>query len=217
MGAKDDYLSSQVAALDQLEAAQREIDQLRAENERLEGLSLQDPLTGIPNRAAFEQRLRGSLSSLGRRPDSTPVAVALFDLDYFKQVNDREGHVVGDELLQAIGAAACEAVRGDELFARIGGDEFAMVLLPESMAALEAGTERVRRAMVDAAARIGRGAATVSAGAAMVKRAELDLEAIEDALLRAADDALYAAKRRGRDQTFVTAAISTGLVAGSLD
>ena len=143
--------------------------------------------------------------------------MALFDLDYFKQVNDREGHVVGDELLQAIGAAACEAVRGDELFARIGGDEFAMVLLPESMAALEAGTERVRRAMVDAAARVGRGAATVSAGASMVKRAELDLAEIEDALLRAADDALYAAKRRGRDQTFVTAAIATGLVAGSLD
>ena len=217
VGAKDDYLASQVAALDQLEAAQREIEQLRAENERLEGLSLQDPLTGIPNRAAFDQHLRGALSSLGRRPDSTPVAVALFDLDYFKQVNDREGHVVGDELLQAIGAAACEAVRGDELFARIGGDEFAMVLLPESMAALEAGTERVRRAMVDAAARVGRGAATVSAGASMVKRAELDLAEIEDALLRAADDALYAAKRRGRDQTFVTAAIATGLVAGSLD
>ncbi|MEM7284786.1 MAG: HDOD domain-containing protein [Actinomycetota bacterium] len=217
VGAKDDYMASQIAALDQLEAAQREIDQLRAENERLEGLSLQDPLTGIPNRPAFEQHLRTALASLVRRPESAPVAVALFDLDYFKQVNDGEGHVVGDELLQAIGKAACAAARTDELFARIGGDEFARVLLPESMDALEAGTERIRRAMVEAASRVGRGTATVSAGAAMVNRVGIDILAVEDQLLRGADDALYAAKRRGRDQTFVTPALSTGLVAGSLD
>ena len=191
--------------------------QTTPDNERLEGLSLQDPLTGIPNRPAFEQHLRTSLASLVRRPDTTPVGVALFDLDYFKQVNDGEGHVVGDELLQAIGRAACDAVRGDELFARIGGDEFAMVLLPESMDALEGGTERVRRAMVEAASTIGRGTATVSAGAAMVTRAGIDILAVEDQLLRAADDALYAAKRRGRDQSFVTPAMSTGLVSGPLD
>jgi diguanylate cyclase (GGDEF)-like protein len=163
--ARDEYMASPIQAQDQLDSAQREIDELRTENERLEGLSLRDPLTGIPNRPAFENHLRGSLAALKRREAERPVAVALFDVDHFKQVNDRLGHFVGDELLQAIATAGDDAVRTEELFARLGGDEFAMVLRPVSMDELEAAVDRVREAMVAAAVETVEGnATTVSAG-----------------------------------------------------
>ncbi len=200
---RDEYLASQVAALDQLETAHREIESLRAENQRLEGLSLQDPLTGVPNRAAFDGGLRTALAALARHVDDAPVAVVMFDLDHFKQVNDAEGHVVGDELLRTIAVAAASAARGDELFARVGGDEFAMVMRPESTTKLQLGIERVRRAMVAAATRVGMGRATVSAGAALVTGVNGELAAVQDELTRAADDALYVAKRKGRNQSFV--------------
>lgn len=216
--ARDDYLASPVHAQGQLHSAQREIDELRAENERLEGLSLRDPLTGIPNRPAFENHLRTSLAALKRYETERPVAVALFDLDHFKQVNDGLGHFVGDELLRAIATAGDETVRTEGLFARLGGDEFAMVLRPASMDDLEAAVDRVRKVMVAAAVEtVADSATTVSAGAAFLDRLDVDIVTAGDALGRAADDALYAAKRRGRDQTFVTPAMATGLAAGALE
>lgn len=216
--ARDEYMASPVHAQDQLDSAQREIDELRAENERLEGLSLRDPLTGIPIRPAFENHLRTSLAALKRYETERPVAVALFDLDYFKQVNDGLGHFVGDELLRAIAGAGDAAVRTEELFARLGGDEFAMVFRPVSLGELAAAVDRVRKAMVAAASEAVPGSpTTVSAGAAFLDRLDVDIVAAGDALGRAADDALYAAKRRGRDQTFVTPAMATGLAAGILE
>ncbi len=217
VGAREEYQQSQLAAMDQLEAAQRRIAELSAENERLEGLSLQDPLTGAPNRPAFEDRLRTALASLSRHPEEAGVGVAMFDLDHFKQVNDGEGHLVGDELLTAISRAALRAVREDELFARLGGDEFALVLRADSLEELEKGTERLRQAMLDAASTVGHGRATVSAGASLVQRFGTDILAAQDALVRAADDALYAAKRRGRNRTCVTAAMDVGLAVGAAD
>ena len=207
--ARDEYLASQVAALDQLETAHREIESLRAENQRLEGLSLKDPLTGVPNRAAFDAGLRTAVASLARQADEAPVAVVMFDLDHFKQVNDIEGHVVGDELLRTIAVAAATAARTDEVFARVGGDEFAMVMRPAGADSLQVGIERVRGAMVAAAARVGMGRATVSAGAAMIVGYDGELAAAQDELIRAADDALYVAKRKGRNQSFVAGTAPT--------
>ena len=217
VGAKDEYLASSVHAADELNEARREIEALKAENERLEGLSLQDPLTSAPNRAAFDSFLRTSLASLSRDGGGRLVGVAMYDLDYFKQINDGHGHQVGDRLLQVIAAASMRAARADELFARLGGDEFAMVFRPQSIGELEAATERVRQAMVEAvAADASLPSATVTAGAALIEGFEIGVEAAETAVIRAADDALYAAKRQGRNRVFVTSTMSTGLVSGSL-
>ena len=217
VGAREEYLASPVHSASQLDAARREIEELKAENERLEGLSLQDPLTGAPNRAAFANQLRANLASMTRNPGDLLVGVAMFDVDNFKQINDGHGHLVGDQVLKAISSAALGAARQNELFARLGGDEFAMVFRPKSIEELEVATERVRLAMVEAAASLdGVPLATVSAGAAVIERRDLDIDEAATLLTAAADDALYAAKRQGRNRIFVTSAMSTGLVSGSL-
>ncbi len=207
--AKDDYMSSLVHASTELDAARLEIAKLKAANERLEGLSLQDTLTGAPNRPAFVSHLRASLAAKQRDPNERAVGVAMFDLDHFKRINDSLGHPAGDRLLQAVVTSALDSVRQDELFARIGGDEFAMVLRPASLAELEIAVERVRRTMVDGAARAGVPAATVSAGAAVLLSPELGLEEAASALTSAADDALYAAKGQGRNRLVVCSTAPT--------
>ncbi|MGI9643463.1 MAG: GGDEF domain-containing protein, partial [Acidimicrobiia bacterium] len=217
VAAKQDYLASSVHAMSELDDARREIDELRAENERLEGLSLTDALTEAPNRAAFVAHLRAALAGLARTNAEGLVAVALFDLDYFKNVNDSQGHLVGDQLLRAVSAAALEAARVNELFARLGGDEFAMVLRPASLEELQRAVERLRAAMTAAIHTVpGAEQATVSAGAALLPRMGGELDATQTALIAAADDALYAAKRQGRNRAVVTNSLATGLVTGDL-
>lgn len=207
--AKDEYMASLVHASTELDAARREIAQLKAVNERLEGLSLQDTLTGAPNRPAFVDHLRASLAARQRDPSERTVGVAMFDLDHFKRINDSLGHPAGDRLLQAVAASALGSVRQNELFARIGGDEFAMVLRPDSIDELELAVERVRRAMVDGAVRAGVPGATVSAGAALSQSPQLSSEEAAAALTRAADDALYLAKGQGRNRLVVCSTTAT--------
>ncbi len=202
----DDGLESE------LESARLEIESLREENDRLEGLSLQDALTGAPNRPAFENHLRSALAQMRRSPDAPRVGVALFDLDYFKAVNDTHGHLVGDQLLAAVSSAGLRAARQNELFARVGGDEFAMVFRPIDDADLGQAVERVRLAMKQGASREGGvPGSTVSAGAAILPRFECDVNAAAQLLVQAADDALYAVKRAGRDRSAVGTAVARGL------
>ncbi|MGI9605721.1 MAG: diguanylate cyclase [Acidimicrobiales bacterium] len=198
---KDEYMSSMVRAATELESARNQIEELRAENQRLEGLSMLDPLTGIPNRPALQSRLRALLAKLIRRGGEQGVAVVMFDLDKFKLVNDSLGHPVGDLLLREVAGAAHHAVRTDEIFARLGGDEFAMVLEPETTAELLAAAERIRKAMTDAIHELPYDLpVTVSAGASLVKNPADDIEVAVADLIRSADDALYDAKHAGRNQ-----------------
>jgi diguanylate cyclase (GGDEF)-like protein len=105
-----------------LDAVRAERDELAA---RLAHLELHDPLTGLPNRRQFRDRLR-----LAARPDATaaPVTVLLLDLDGFTQVNDRHGLQVGDELLAAVAERLTGCLRDHDLVARIGADQFAVLL-----------------------------------------------------------------------------------------
>ena len=118
-------------ALSELDLDQRQLAELRQENARLAGLSLTDPLTGVPNRAAFNAELRSCTARLARGRTSW-LAITMFDLDGFKKINDEHGHQVGDEVLHKMAQAGAHAVRTDELFARLGGDEFVLVLEPET-------------------------------------------------------------------------------------
>jgi diguanylate cyclase (GGDEF)-like protein len=104
----------------------------------LERLALHDALTGLPNRALFNDRVRQAIAAAERHPE--PFAVLLLDLDRFKQVNDTLGHQVGDRLLQAVGPRLAAVLRKSDTLARFGGDEFAVLLPPpvdlESTAAM---------------------------------------------------------------------------------
>jgi diguanylate cyclase (GGDEF)-like protein len=147
-----------------------------------------DSLTGLPNRRAFEERL----AELLVLQDERPVGLALFDVDGFKEVNDRHGHQAGDDVLRQLGRVFSRSVRASDEVFRVGGDELA-VLVPDGGAAACRVANRIRRAL--AGHERGR-LPTVSAGVAGTPDDGHD----EAELLRRADLALYAAKRGGGDR-----------------
>jgi diguanylate cyclase (GGDEF)-like protein len=154
-----------------------------------------DALTGLPNRGAF-LAVAERLAARSRR-DRRPLAVAAFDLDRFKQVNDTYGHALGDRTLQVFAEVARESLRPGDLVSRIGGEEFAAVFPGADREVAYLMSERIRRAFAVAALAVnGRElGATVSAGVAVAVDAETLAEVMERA-----DAALYRAKLNGRDR-----------------
>ncbi|MGD9694511.1 MAG: diguanylate cyclase [Thermoleophilia bacterium] len=154
-----------------------------------------DPLTGLVNRGVFEERLAAEVARSRRHGNN--LALAIIDLDAFKSVNDRHGHVAGDEVLREMGRRFGSLAREADVVARLGGEEFAW-LMPETdgMEAWHA-AERLRAEV--AALRLPEvGGITVSAGVCDLERAGSPVD-----LYRNADAALYWAKRNGRDVVFL--------------
>lgn len=140
-----------------------------------------DPLTGLPNRRAWDSELSRALASSGH------VAVAVLDIDHFKQFNDTYGHPAGDQLLQATAAAWRDQLRAGDVLARLGGEEFGVLLTgPHADMAAQV-TERLRECVSHGC--------TCSAGVALARPGERP-----DAIVARADTALYAAKATGRDR-----------------
>ncbi len=159
----------------------------------LRELAATDPLTGIANRRAFMTSAEKELARSNR--SGQPVSILYLDLDHFKNVNDRYGHAVGDEVLVRSAAAVREELRAIDVFARIGGEEFA-ILLPDTPArGALALAERIR-ARIEALEWLeGRLEITTSVGVAQRTSGET-----LDQLLPRADRALYRAKQGGRNR-----------------
>ena len=155
-----------------------------------------DSLTGIANRATFLENAERVLQRC--RHDGAPVSVMMFDLDRFKAVNDRHGHAVGDAVIRKFCDAAAAALRPSDVFGRMGGEEFAVVLPGSSVEAAAVRTDRIRVSFAESCRMLGdrHVDATVSAGVAGSSNAEASL----DALLQYADAALYGAKTEGRNR-----------------
>src|SRR6188472_1466868 len=153
-----------------------------------------DALTGLANKRAFDEHL-DKLLGPGR---TQPVALVLFDLDGFKQVNDQHGHVVGDDVLREVGRVFMRVVRAEDEIFRVGGEEFALVV---EGSAREAGqiAERMRFGL--AQSRRGHRLPTASAGVAAVPEHAHNA----DELQRKADIALYAAKLSGKNRVQIYA------------
>ena len=169
-------------------------ESLELANELLTELSYTDAGTGLKNRRYLEARLEEELAESQRR--GRPVALAILDLDAFKTVNDRFGHPTGDEMLASVGDALLSVSRRGETVARLGGEEFAILLPGSTGPEAEAAAERARQA-VEATRLPGSSeelAVTTSAGVAST--AELGPLSPTD-LYDRADAALYNAKRRG--------------------
>ena len=147
-----------------------------------------DPLTGAGNRRAFYERLELMLGRPRR-----PAALALFDLDGLKAVNDRSGHEAGDEVLRQVARRALTTVRAADDVFRVGGDEFAIVIDGDGEVA-ERVAHRVRASMT--AQRRGPALPTISVGIA----AYPDNAATPDDLMSSADEAMYAAKHAGGNE-----------------
>ena len=163
------------------------------------GLALQahhDALTGLPNRRSLHDRLTGALKRLARQPGA--VAVLFLDLDGFKKVNDTLGHETGDELLRVVAGRIQASIRDADTAARIGGDEF-VVVLENVTGDPEAAAGRVAAKLIAAVSAplelpAGRAVVGTSIGIAVTADPTHD----PDALLRAADNAMYRAKSTGR-------------------
>src|SRR5579863_10385627 len=167
----------------------------RAELEQRLAASV-DELTGVATRRAFlaegESRLGAVAKNLG------PASVLLLDLDHFKSVNDSFGHEAGDRVLQAFAACVRRVLRPSDLFGRIGGEEFAALLVGASAETAFAVAERVRRAVeaIDLGERLTPAKLSVSVGVATAAREGQRLAE----MLSQADRALYRAKSAGRNR-----------------
>ena len=166
------------------------------ESARLEALATHDPLTGIANRRRFDEIVSQRLAEA--RAGKQPLAIALLDLDHFKHVNDRFGHPAGDAVLRSAVERWGQAVRGLDLLARLGGEEFGLVLPGADAQRATDVAERLRARTRAERFRAGREsiAVTVSIGVAVVRPHAL---ASPGRLVLAADRALYRAKHGGRD------------------
>ena len=173
-------------------------ERVRAERDRLAALAGTDPLTGIPNRRAFDERLESEWRRALR--DGATIASVMVDIDLFKSFNDRYGHLAGDLCLKRVAGALRDALRrpGDQV-ARVGGEEFCAILPTTDLVGAVTIADTMRAAVEQQAiphAENPRGIVTVSCGVSAV-RATADGDALR--LVAAADDALYVAKAAGRN------------------
>jgi diguanylate cyclase (GGDEF)-like protein len=184
------------AFLHERERSARE-DTLRALAARLQDESTHDALTRLYNRRYLDERLAAEMSFARRH--GTELSVVLIDVDHFKDVNDRYGHGVGDDVLTEVASRLLHCLRAEDVAARFGGEEFVAVLRTTDVAAARVVAERIRRAIEATMVRLPTVsiAITVSAGCASLVQTRA---ASPRALLEAADAGLYAAKRAGRNR-----------------
>jgi diguanylate cyclase (GGDEF)-like protein len=161
---------------------------------RLAAQALTDPLTGLANHRALQERLRSEVSRAGRHGGS--LSVAVIDIDHFKQINDTGGHELGDEMLVEISGCLARLARAEDTLGRLGGDEFAWLLPETTREQALVAVERARRMIAATLRRPFR--ITVSAGIC-------DTSVTDDpaALVSFADAALYWSKAQGRNRTWI--------------
>ncbi len=174
-----------------LDAAYRELE---ATNAKLKETSFKDEVTGLYNRRFFSLRLEEEISRFRRF--NHPVSVVVLDLDGFKSVNDEFGHAVGDETLRDVGQILMKHSRGINVVSRYGGDEFAVLLVETSKSGARLYADRIRQVVATFPYSHGK-RVTASFGVASLPD---DEASTSEELFRAADGALYAAKRAGKNQ-----------------
>lgn len=183
----------------------REVERLRQELEVAQGLAQRDPITGLLNRRGFDQQLARLY-----RDGLSRCCLLILDIDHFKEINDSHGHLLGDKVILAVANAlrGCVGERG--AIARMGGDEFAVLLTQAELGGAGALAERVRAMVARGALRRADtdeviGAVSVSVGVAARQGSEP-----LDAFIARADRALYDAKARGRNCVTVATATANG-------
>jgi two-component system cell cycle response regulator len=175
----------------------QQLVKLRQLIERLRAEADLDSLTGLANRRRFRRALGQEVERWRRY--GVPCALLLLDVDHMKRINDTHGHPAGDLVICAVAAALAELSRDNDTAARLGGEEFALLLAGAEAAQASAAAERVRRA-VELMAVEGVGSVTVSVGAAACPAHA----ATERELFSATDAALYQAKQGGRNRIFMS-------------
>jgi diguanylate cyclase (GGDEF)-like protein len=198
VGVIDEIVRANYHLQSKLETAENRLQEQANEIETYISRSLTDPLTGLPNRREFDNRLEERMAAWRRRQEIFSLLIA--DVDHFKTLNDQHGHLAGDQMLAAMGKVLRTAIRREDSVARYGGEEFAILLPHTSLEQAVHVAQNVR----DAVARINvdhngqQLTATVSAGLATIQTDEQP-----ELLIHRADAALYAAKGAGRNCAFL--------------
>jgi diguanylate cyclase (GGDEF)-like protein/putative nucleotidyltransferase with HDIG domain len=187
-----------VRAMSRMEA------RMAAERAQFEALAHEDPLTGLPNKRAFDDRFETELRRAAR--EYYPVALVVLDLDRFKQINDTWGHAVGDEALVTLAHHIEAELRAGDICGRVGGDEFVLALVRADAHSAERVLGRLRRALESVAIGPAGEQLGFSAGIAEFPRHASD----RVALLRCADFALYWGKANGRGRATIYSPESGG-------
>ncbi len=171
-----------------------EITERKRHEDELRRLTQADALTGLYNRRGFFTLAEAAL----HRADRGPLSVVLFDADHFKRINDEHGHAVGDQVLQHIAASMTAQTREGDVLARIGGEEFALLLPDAPMERAIQLADRMRRKLAATPVRCGGTelSVTLSVGVATLNPDETGI----DVALRRADAAMYRAKEAGRNR-----------------
>ena len=154
--------------------------------------ALKDPLTGVNNRCAFDKTLKREMD-LARRYN-TPFCLLIADIDHFKQINDSFGHLYGDCVLREVAQRIETCIRSTDILFRYGGEEFAILLSNTPMSGAQLTAERIRRAVGELGTKNSDEKITVSLGGS-----ELNSTDDPKSLFSRADDALYKAKKNGRN------------------
>jgi diguanylate cyclase (GGDEF)-like protein len=199
-GAYKGLLNKLVEAKSYLKMIESDSQHLTDELARVRLLSMTDELTDLPNRRALMRRLEDEMSRSQRY--GFELSLALIDLDSFKAVNDEHGHAVGDTILVCYAENILSTFRHHDMVARYGGEEFAVILPNTNLRGAMAALHKVQREAASTTCTCGDvevPAPTFSAGVAVLHQAD-DAES----LLKRADDAMYEAKRLGRNQIVVS-------------
>ncbi|MFN3543582.1 MAG: diguanylate cyclase [Thiobacillus sp.] len=200
----------QVRLQDDWEKDRAQLRQIAAElavaNRRLANVALTDLLTGLPNRRSAMDQLEQAWSAASR--SGMPLAVMLIDIDHFKSVNDTFGHAAGDMVLREAAALMRASARREDSVCRFGGEEFLVICPNTNLEAALHSAERLRQALASRTIDLGQTSRqiTASIGVAAREPGTADI----DALVSAADQALYAAKAAGRDRTVGSSATAAG-------
>jgi len=193
-----------------------DISSLQQSLEAIKAESLSDPLTGLANRKYFDRSIQMAVQNA--LASGEPLSLVMFDIDHFKYFNDTYGHLTGDQVLRLVATSLKQTIKGQDITARYGGDEFAVLLPDTALRQALTVADHIRRAVMSKELKkkstgemLGR--VTVSIGVSMLEPGDNT-----DSLIERADVCLYAAKRAGRnrvvceaDTEFVTA--SRGQVA----
>ncbi|NIM01814.1 MAG: diguanylate cyclase [Acidobacteria bacterium] len=194
-------------ALLNMESAVRD---LTSTNERLEQLLMVDEKTGLYNFREFQRRLKAEWSRAERY--GVPLSLVFFDLDHFKQINDTLGHQAGDKILEEFALLVTGGARANDVAARYGGEEFAVILPHTELGMALRVAERIRRAVDDFTFTAGDSSTSVSvSGGVATYPGGAGVDSM-DALVRAADAALYRAKDEGRNRIVVCETGAPGAV-----
>jgi diguanylate cyclase (GGDEF)-like protein len=197
-------LPSHDGLVNRFAAIERDVTAEVERERQLEDLAFADPLTKLANRRYFEQMLEKELARARR--SNQELSLAILDIDHFKHVNDTWGHPVGDRVLVAVARSMLQSVRAYDSVARIGGEEFTLLLPGASLADAIRVVERAR-ADIHANAHViaDSQTITITCSAGLTSLQGIPVDTVEG-LIAAADRALYQAKNAGRDRIAIASA-----------